>query len=42
MAGPRFVNVLPNSVKQSFSVETFKSSLKTNLFGFSDSEVAMF
>ena len=40
VAGPRFFNALPNSVKQSLSVETFKSSLKTYLFGLSDSEVA--
>ena len=38
--GPRFFNALPDSVKQSLSVDSFKSCLKTYLFTLSDSEVA--
>ena len=37
--GPRFFNALPDSVKQSLSVDSFKSCLKTYLFRLSDSEV---
>ena len=32
--------ILPDSVKQSLSVDSFKSCLKTYLFTLSDSEVA--
>ncbi|KAL5251598.1 hypothetical protein ACHWQZ_G017091 [Mnemiopsis leidyi] len=38
--GPRFYNALPDSVRKSDTVDQFKSSLKTYLFGLSDEEVA--
>ena len=40
VVGPRVFNALPDSVKQCYSVEAFKSALKTYLFTLSDTEVA--
>ena len=37
--GPKFFNVLPETVKQSLTVDSFKSSLKTYLFTLSDIDV---
>ena len=37
---PKFFNALPDSVKQSLTVDSFKSSLKTHLFTLSDSDIA--
>ena len=40
VVGPQVFNALPDSVKQCYSVEAFKSALKTYLFTLSDTEVA--
>ena len=40
--GPKFFNMLPEPVKQSLTVDSFKSSLKTYLFTLSYIEVACF
>ena len=39
VVGPRVFNALPDTLKQSESVDSFKSSLKTFLFALSDDEI---
>ena len=38
--GPKVFDMLPESVKQSLTIDSFKSSLKTYLFTLSDIDVA--
>ena len=39
VAGPRFLNLLPQNVRYSNTIEIFKNGLKTYLFDLSDYEI---